>query len=244
MKCNLIGIALVACAIASVVSSCSRTDKAETLTLVTGVDPEHPYLKKQIQFLAATLEALNFELAVEQHQSAKCFELSNSGQVDGEIWRIYGIDAEFENLIRVPTAIWSHPELAFVKEDIELDSWESLAPYRVAFRVGTKVVENNIEGIVENQVPLDTIDEAFKKLVAGQVDVVISDNIVGSFLLEEDRYKDSGIRQVEQPLDSALLYTYLHKKHRALVQPLAEAISLAKRNGTYERIVGEKAIAD
>ena len=221
------------------VTNCPASDAPRTLVLVSGVDPEHGYLRKQIQFLEEVLKSLDYKLEVQQHQSAECFVLSNSGQVDGEIWRIRGVDAEYKNLIRVPVSLWSHPELAFVKKDVELSGWESLAPYRVAFRAGTKVVENNIKGIVKNQVPLDTIDEAFGRLAIGEVDVVVSDNIVGTLLLKSEKYQDSGIRVVEKPLDSALLFTYLHKRHSQLVPRLAKAISLAKHDGTYERIVGE-----
>lgn len=220
-------------------TACFPTDNRQKLVLVVGVDPEHPYLSKQVQFLEEVLETLDCELEVQQFQSAHCLELSNSGQVDGEIWRIKGLETEYPNLIRVPVALWSHPELAFVKRDIELDAWQSLAPYRVAYRVGTKVVENNIQGIVRDQVPLDTIDEGFELLIKGEVDVVISDNIVGSVLLESEKFKNSGIRQIENPLDTALLFTYLHKKHAKLIPPLAMAISQAKKDGTYARIVGE-----
>ncbi len=220
-------------------TACSPPDTSQKLVLVVGVNPEHPYLSKQVRFLEEVLETLDYELEVQQFQSAHCLELSNSGQVDGEIWRIKGVDTEYQNLVRVPVALWSHPELAFVKRDIELDEWKSLAPYRVAFRVGTKVVENNIQDIVRDQVPLDTIDEGFELLAKGEVDVVISDNIVGSVLLESEKYKNSGIRQLEHPLDTALLFTYLHKKHAKLIPRLATAISQAKQDGTYTRIVGE-----
>lgn len=120
----------------------------------------------------------------------------------------------------------------------------SLAPYRVAFRKGTKVVENNIKGIVENQVPLDTIQEAFEMLAQGEVDVVISDNIDGTMLLASDKYKNSGIKLIEKPIADALLYTYLHKKRAALVPMMAKAISETKTDGTYENIVGEPPVRD
>jgi polar amino acid transport system substrate-binding protein len=165
------------------ITGCSSSSTSDKLMLVTGADPEHSYLKKQVQFLTKVLKTLDYDLEVQRHQSAYCFELSNSGQVDGELWRILGVDEEYTNLIRVPTGIWAHPELAFVKGDIELDGWESLAPYRVAFRKGTKVVENNIKGIVENQMPVDEIEEAFEMLAKGAVDVVISDNVDGTLLL-------------------------------------------------------------
>lgn len=223
---------------------CAPATTPEKLVLVVGVDPQHPYLRKHISFLREALASIDLELEVQRHQSARCFELSNSGQVDGELWRIHGIDAEYTNLVRVPVALWSHPELAFVKSDLELDGWASLSPYRVAYRVGTKIVENNIEGIVTQKVPLQTIADGFDLLTAGEVDVVISDNIVGSLLLEEDKYRDSGIREIERPLDSALLYTYLHHKHAARIPALVEAIKRAKRNGTYERLIGESPVDD
>ncbi|GAB5559018.1 MAG: hypothetical protein SynsKO_06650 [Synoicihabitans sp.] len=225
-------------------SGCAPATAPEKLVLVVGVAPQHPYLRKHISFLREVLASQDLELEVQRHQSARCFELSNSGQVDGELWRIDGVDQDYPNLIQVPVALWSHPELAFVKEDIVLEDWASLAPYRVAYRVGTKIVENNIEGIVANKVPLETIEAGFDLLAAGEVDVVVSDNIVGSLLLQEDRYRDSGIRQIQQPLDSALLYTYLHRKHAYRITALAEAIKRAKRDGTYERLIGESPVAD
>ena len=47
-------------------------------------------MQKQIQFLEEVLETLNYDLEVRQYQSAHCLELSNSGQMDGELWRIEG----------------------------------------------------------------------------------------------------------------------------------------------------------
>ncbi len=96
-------------------SSCSSPETRQ-LVLVTGADPEHAYLKKQVAFLSAVFESVGYELRVEKHQSQKCFELSNGGLVDGEMWRIKGVDRQYQNLVRVPAAIWAHPELAFVKE--------------------------------------------------------------------------------------------------------------------------------
>lgn len=236
----LVGVSLFACAF---LFGCSNTAK-DRLVLVTGADPEHPYLQKQIEYFYETLKPLGYELVVEMHQSQICFELSNSGEVDGEMWRIEGVEKTYPNLIRVPTAIWSHPELAFVKEDIELSDWKSLAPYRVGFRKGTKVIEDNIEGIVERPFPLDTVEEAFDLLLKGEIDVVMSDNITGTLLLDSDKYRSSGIRIIEKPIDEALLYTYLNKKHASLVPELAKAISRTKADGTYARIVGEAPIAD
>ena len=118
-------------------SSCASPESKQ-LVFVTGADPEHAYLKKQVAFLSAVFESVGYELRVEKHQSQKCFELSNGGLVDGEMWRIKGVDRQYQNLVRVPTAIWAHPELAFVKGDIELEDWASLAPTEWLFEEGRK----------------------------------------------------------------------------------------------------------
>ena len=91
---------------------------------------------------------------------------------------------------------------------------------------------------------MDEIEEAFQMLVKGEVDVVISDNIDGTYLIASDAYKDSGIRLIEKPIADALLFSYLHKKHSALVPQLAQAISQAKTDGTYQRIIGEPPVRD
>ncbi len=222
---------------------CSSPEPKQ-LVMVTGADPDHAYLQKQVAFLSAVFESVGYGLVVEKHQSQKCFELSNAGLVDGEMWRIEGVDRQYQNLVRVPPAIWAHPELAFVKGDIDLEGWESLAPYRVAFRKGTKVVEDNIEGIVSRPYPVDTVAEAFEMLAKGEVDVVMSDNIDGTLLYGSDKYKESGIRMIEKPIDEALLFTYFNKKHAGLISVVAKAIIEKKWDGTYQELVGEPPIAD
>ena len=89
---------------------CSLPTRSDKLILGSCVGPEHPCLSKQIRFLEEVLETLDYYLEVQQYQSAICFDLSNSGQVDGEIWRIRGVDSEYQNLIRVPVPLWLHPE--------------------------------------------------------------------------------------------------------------------------------------
>ena len=100
----------------------------------------------------------------------------------------------------------------------------------------------NIDGVVEHQFPTDTVAESFDLLLSGEIDVVISDNITGTQLIGTEKYKS--IKQLSPPVDEALLYSNLHKKHAFLVSKLAAAISTAKKDGTYKRIVQEDPVRD
>ena len=42
-------------------TSCSASDAPRRLVLVSGFDPEHLYLRKQIQFMKEVLKSLNYK---------------------------------------------------------------------------------------------------------------------------------------------------------------------------------------
>ena len=72
----------------------------------------------------------------------RALSLSNSGQVDGEVFRIAGIDKKYTNLIQISVPIFIADNYLFTKHlDFTVKGWESLKPYKVGIRRGVKFAE-------------------------------------------------------------------------------------------------------
>jgi polar amino acid transport system substrate-binding protein len=73
---------------------------------------------------------------------------SNSGDTDGEVGRIHGIENTYTNLIKVPTPVSYFEVMAFTKNlKFQVNGWESLKPYRIVARRGIKYAEKNTENM-------------------------------------------------------------------------------------------------
>ncbi len=165
---------------------------------------------------------------------------SNTGQVDGEMMRVEGIDKQYQNLLRVPVAINYLQATAFVKDaTIKVTRWEELQPYTIAIERGIKFAEQGTRGM--RVVSLTTYEQAFQMLNSGRVDVVIATRIGGA-----DAVRDmglSGISVLTPPLQKIPLYHYLHKSHASLIPSITSTLTIMEREGRIDAI-REQVIAD
>jgi hypothetical protein len=164
--------------------------------------------------------------------------LSDSGEVDGELSRIYSYNASHPNLIRVEESHWRSRFLAVaVDPSIKLDGWNSLsnAPYRVTFKRGVNACEINLPNVVrpENLAQVETTSQGFKRLLAGWTDLFVATEIGEISLLESDEFRDSGLR-IAGVMEEVSSHAFLHKKHRELVPQLSEILAEMKKEGLFE----------
>jgi polar amino acid transport system substrate-binding protein len=95
---------------------------------------------------------------------------SNSGDTDGEVGRIHGIENTYTNLIKVPTPVSYFEVMAFTKNlKFQVNGWESLKPYRIVARRGIKYAEKNTENM--NREFTDNFQQAFRLLDIGRADI-------------------------------------------------------------------------
>ena len=88
-------------------------------------------------------------LAVEIHYlpGKRALIYSNSGHSDGELFRIKGIEDNFHNLIRIPVALIELETIAFARRnDIVIEGWPSLQPYKIGYLRGFKKAEKEYSG--------------------------------------------------------------------------------------------------
>lgn len=168
--------------------------------------------------------------------SGRAIELANEGTDDGVAQRTRGLEKKFTSLIRVDEPINTYEFVAFtLNPDISTPNWGALAPYRKAHIRGWKVLERNLKG--QSDIDLvNTADQLFKMLLENRVDLVLFEKWQG---LKLARDLDIKVIVAEPALLKADQFIYLHKKHRDLVEPLAESLREMKKDGRFDAIFNE-----
>lgn len=167
----------------------------------------------------------------------------NSGNIDGDAHRIYdyNLDNRYPNLIRVDESIQTVDQSVFTKlENITVDGWKSLSPYRVIYLSGIVVVEKGLEeaGVPpENRMEVYDIDNAFNLMNLGRGDLVVVSPSTGQASLKKLGITDGSIKMLYPPVVTIKLYPYMHKKHAVLAKKLADKILEMKKNGQYDEII-------
>ena len=208
-----------------------------TLTFSTN---NTPLDRKALELLSQEcLRRVGVDLKLVSLPSERSLTAANQGEVDGEGLRVAGLggpDGPYPNLIQVPERFVRISFVAFAKNaTISLDNgWDGLKPYRIAFINGWKMLEANAQGArVVNKV--GNPEQLFRMLDEGRVDLVLYTYADGLLLA-----RNLGLRSVaplSPPLKEVDMYLYLHKKHRALVPKLSQALRELKADGSYNHIL-------
>ena len=158
----------------------------------------------------------------------RALRTSDSGEVDGEVFRIANVNKRYKNLVPVPTSINVLQGIAFTKErDIRVSGWQSLAPHNIGIQVGIKFAERGTEGM--NRILVDTNEQLFKMLDSGRVDVIVAAHANG--LKTISALELTGIRSTTPAIQEYPLFHYLHKKHSALVPKLDAVLRDMEESG-------------
>ena len=193
--------------------------------------PNHP------GFLDELAKAMFKRIGVEVEVTAVPTERSlinvNAGIDDGDLFRVAGVEVEYPNLIRIPEKIMDNDFVAFTKRtDIRIRRWADLKPYSVAYTTGWKIYDRNVKGVQE-LVTTASINGLPSLLDNNRVDVILMDRWQGQWVLQQTGHQ---FMLQEPPLASVEIFTYLNKKHAALVPKVAQALRDMKADGSYQKI--------
>jgi polar amino acid transport system substrate-binding protein len=142
------------------------------------------------------------------------------------------------NLVIVPEVIEERIAMVYVRKghSFDLNGWDSLKPFANGFRRGAKIFEKKVPGKDEGKrVMLQNTQQLLKMLAAGHIDTVVEWKVLGDGNIKKMGL-ESEIEAIASPIMKKHLYPFLHKKHQALVEPLAKAIRSIKDDGSYKRL--------
>lgn len=228
MRAHLVRLAMAALTL-------SGTHAANAQLTLAGVDQApNVHIVKRVLDEAYARSGRSF--ALELYPPARSVRRANAGTVDGELFRLAGLEADFPNLVRVPVPVDRIEAVAFTDgKPFKVRGWESLKPYRVGIRRGIRFAEQGVASVDGLSVQaVASVDQLFGLLEHGRVDVIVLSRLSGlSALAERPR---SVVTPLEPPLQTYPVYHYLHRRNEALVPALTEALTTMQRDGRIRQI--------
>lgn len=184
--------------------------------------------------LAEAYRRMGLRLRVRHAPGERALQLSNSGEVDGELYRMRGIDDQFRELVPVPVELHEARFMAFMaRDDVPMASAADLRGWRVAYNRGAKAVERNLPPGLHTEAA-HSQSNMFERLGAGRFDVVIDDHLSGMLTLTR-----LGLKHIKArgPLFVVPLIHYVHQRHRDRVAPLTRILREMKQSGEMARLI-------
>jgi len=136
------------------------------------------------------------------------------------------------NLIKIPEPINSIDFYVYTKGLVlPITDYQSLADSSNGFRVGAKILEKNVPG---RRTVLPEAKRLFQMLNEGRLDTVLEHRVIADRIIKENNY--SGITKLTPPLVNLPSYSFIHKKHQALVPAIVKALKEMKTDGTFLQI--------
>lgn len=176
--------------------------------------------------LAKAYLALGFQLQVLHLPAGRSLLMSNKGDYDGELFRIKTATSNYPNLLLVPEPLTSLTLYAFVRQgDTALmQQWQDNINLRIGYVRGFKMAEQYpFKG---NRVAVTTTQQAIAMLQQGKVDLLLDD--AASVLQIEPDLNQAQLQRLPAVLATEQLFHFLHKKHQALIEPLAAELQKQK----------------
>ena len=162
---------------------------------------------------------------------------ANEEIVDGEVNRIAGIEKKYKNLLRVPEKIRDSDFCVLSKNANIINKPEELNNHVVGYIKGWKIYEKMMSES-SNVIAASSPQQLFRLLKVNRVDAVLYVCLQGKILANQLDIK--GVKVLKPLLKQRPMFLYLHKKHKALVPRLAQALKDIKQEGLYTKWYSEK----
>ncbi len=186
-----------------------------------------------LQVLKEAYKEIGYQIEYQPLPGARALHTSNSGQVDGELFRIANVEKKYKNLIPVPTPINVLQAIVFSKnKNVDVNGWKSLKPYKIGVQIGIKFVERGTRGF--NVSAVETNEQVFKMLNSGRVNIAVVAYTNGVKTINKLKLTD--VKTLKPPVQEYLLYHYLHKRHKNLIPSLDSVLQNMKKSGRIEQI--------
>lgn len=241
---SLIRLSLICFSLVSLIvwGQASSGMAGERVTFSAGAPLEDYQALMIVPLLREAFRRQGIEFQAVHAPSERSLVMSNSGEVDGELHRVYDFhrltEGKYSNLIRIESALLSVYLAAFARrDDINIDSWQGLSGYSVAYQRGRKNLERKLAQVMPegDVLSLNSDDQAFSLVAKGRVDVVLSESREGQKRLKRSP-ELKRLREVKR-LQETRIYAYMHHKHRPIVPIIAQTLDAMKQDGSFDAIV-------
>lgn len=187
-------------------------------------------------FVTAVLEEAYAELGISLDYQPiprlRAERLAQKGQIAGELGRLSGLEQQFKNLNRVPFELYQFSIMLVARKSscglCTLKSINNLA-YISGMRAAKGVLERS--GFDQTSFRQSDIEQISKLLNAERIEAAL----VADFQLRNLQLAEPNNYIVYQ-VHSEAGFHYLHNKHKQLVEPLNQQLSLMKASGRIAQL--------
>ncbi len=190
------------------------------------------YSKLTERVLKTAYKRIDINFQVKRYPAKRALVISNSGEVDGELFRIANINKKWKNLVMVPTPIAYLKVVSYSKnKNIKISSWDSLKPYKIGIKRGIIHSDKGTKGMQRQIVESNT--QLFTILKNDRVDVIVLAYFNALKELRNHLYPD--IKLLKPALTNHPLHHYLHKKNKSIVAKLDKELQAMEKQGLIEK---------
>ncbi len=185
--------------------------------------PESRAVAKLVQ---AAYAYIGHRATVDYFPAERSLYMANTGEYDGELGRIVGIEAGYPNLIGVEGPIFQLRLSAVVTKssDITEIDWGVLPKKSFAYQRGVHILKNRLQKIPD--VTATSGSSIVKMLIAGRVDVgLFVDSQAETFVRGH-----SNLKILDVSVKNGSLFHYIHKRNRTLATDLGKALVVLKKS--------------
>ncbi len=185
------------------------------------------------QLLYRALQRIGYNMTMDAAPMTYAIQMANSGERDALASQVKGLEANFPNLVMVPEQLCDVSFPAFVRADsgLTINAWADLSGLVVGHLYQKTFIINHLPQDIAGSIQRETFYDLNLALSAGECDVIITSSTLGRKLITLDGIVQSG------SLDNLPSFTYLNKKHEALIPAISESLAEMKADGTYDSIV-------
>jgi len=170
---------------------------------------------------------------------------ATSGNIDGEIMRIFTYGLENPTTHRVPTPYYYLETMAFIKKGsgVKISNKNDLSRYVIAKVRGVKHTNNITKGLT-NTYDLNTTKQLMRFVATGRADVALTNTVDGLMALKE--LEIDNVIPIDNPLAILDLFHYIHEDHKDLIPRIDEKIKEMKASGELAKMIkdAEAAVID
>ena len=194
-----------------------------------------------IPLYTEAFKRMGIEFNAVQLPERRSLDMSNSGEVDGELRRVENFhevsNNKFPNLIRVEFNVYTTEWSVFaLKSTPMVNSIFDLKNKTVVYRRGTAWIDKNLGNGYSKVTLVGSDVSAFRFVENGRAEYVVISKDAGLQVL--NTMKDLHL-VYRGSVGEIKIYPYMHNKHKLLAIKFAEILEEMRTDGTYKKVSDE-----
>jgi polar amino acid transport system substrate-binding protein len=216
------------------------TPVEKKIFLVGSNSTKQSFHGKYVELLyTEVFKRMGYQLTYEGYPAKRASHMSDSGEADGEIHRVFDYGEAHSNLIRVEEA---HNSIFFVAYgtdlNIQIDGWQSLknTDFMIGYRRGVKKCESELPRVTQDHqlMKAATARQGLDQIFRGRTKIFIGIKRNIEEAVKSDTVKYQNFHQTGM-MEETTVHLFLNKRMKALAPEIAATLRQLKEEGLTDK---------